>query len=105
MPSLDSHWESSWADSLGRKPADLETHNKVTGLSSLVPILQMRKPEIQTSWDWPKVIQTVSGPEFKVTGHRAPVVSMLGVIPSPHSISLVNLDFRTTLRDILTQGC
>lgn len=34
---------------------NLQTHNNTTGLSSLIPILQMGTPEIQTSWDLPKV--------------------------------------------------
>lgn len=55
MNALDPHQESSWAKSPGKKNVDLRTHDKVAGLSSQVPILQMGKPEIQKSWDMPKV--------------------------------------------------
>lgn len=68
MNALDPQEESSRAESLGRKHADLQTHDKVAGLSRLMPILQMRKSEIQKSWDLTKVRQIEPGPDFQAMG-------------------------------------
>lgn len=44
---------------------NLQTHNNTTGLSGLIPILQMGKPEIQTSGDLPKVTRQNLDPKSK----------------------------------------
>lgn len=78
------------------------TYRLTTGLSSLIPILQMGKLEIQKSWDLAKVPQTEPGPEIKAMRfpicHTAPHQESLSNKLPPYFISLVNLDFRTMLK-------